>query len=209
MAALMAGDSTSRPPRTDRRWIRFYSGQECSWLPGHFCRAIACRWRTRRTEGSDRRSRRNDGWRGRIRSTRNSDQRHCSPLRSPILPTVSTSVARTGHHGQKRLSPSCWAPVLASPGACHSAVRLVLAAAGAALLLLAEFTLLLSGTWLQFASLALFCLTGMAHSSGPDSPARTPNGTCRRAVRRCASEQRRTWRRTGSGFFGAPSAAHD
>ncbi len=41
-----------------------------------------------------------------------------------------------------------------------------LGAAGAALLLLTEFALLLSGTWLQFASLGLFCLTGMAIIQG-------------------------------------------
>jgi hypothetical protein len=41
-----------------------------------------------------------------------------------------------------------------------------LGAAGAALMLGAEFMLLLSGTWLHFAGLALFCLTGMAILQG-------------------------------------------
>jgi serine/threonine-protein kinase len=165
MAALTAGDSTSRLPRTDRRWIRFYSGQEASGF-----RVISAEQLLAGGNLSILKDQ--------IAVVGTTTGGLAAPVHTQLGPAALLATEIANLADSQYINRPEWAPwaealiALLLGAAAGFSGRLslsraaVTAAAGAALLLVTEFTLLLSGTWLQFASLALFCLTGMAILQG-------------------------------------------
>lgn len=165
MAAWTAGDSTSRLPHTDRRWIRFYGGQEASGF-----RVISAEQLLAGGELTVLKDQ--------IAVVGATTGGLVAPVHTQLGPAAILATEIANLADSQYINCPEWAPwaealiALLLGAAAGFAGRLplsraaVMAAASATLLLVAEFTLLLSGTWLQFASLALFCLTGMAILQG-------------------------------------------
>ena len=165
MAALTAGDSAERVPHENGQWIRFYKGRESAGF-----RVISAEQLLAGTES------------GAIKDqiavvgTVTGDMAASITAQlgpAAILATDVANLVDSQHFNRPGWAPWAEAALALLLGVCAGlAGRLplsraaMLATAGAALLLLAEFALLLTGNWLQLASLALFCLTGMAILQG-------------------------------------------
>ena len=164
-ATIVAGDSASSLPVANGRWMRLYDGRESAGF--HVISAEQLLAGGEHSEIRDQIA---------ILGAATSDI--AAPLNAQLGPAsvLATEVANLAN-GQFISRPD-WAPWAEAMlalllGVCAGlAGRLplgqgaLLATAGAVALLVAEFTLLLAGTWLQFAGLALFCLTAMAVLQG-------------------------------------------
>ena len=161
MAALMAGDSVSQTSRSKGHWIRFYSGLESAGF-----RVIPAE---QLLAGGDL-----PAIRDQIVVVGAATGGMATSVNAESGPAAVLATEVANFSNDQYISRPGWAPwaeaalALLLGVSAGLAGRLplgraaTLAIAGAAVLLLAEFTLLLTGTWLQFAGLALFCLTGMA-----------------------------------------------
>ena len=179
MAAFMTGDSASRAQPGSQRWIHFYKGRESAGF-----RVISAEQLLAGTELGAIKDR--IAVVGAVRGD------VAVPVNAQLGPAAVLATEVANLADGKHFNRPGWAPwaeavlaLLLGVGA-GLAGRLplsraaMLATGGAASLLLAEFVMLLTGTWLQFASLALFCLTGMAILQGltqlPGRRLRLPGG---------------------------------
>ncbi len=165
MAAFMAGDSATGAPPDNGRLIRYYKGGEAAGF-----RVISAE---QVLAGAELTAIKDQiavvgAATGNIAASVNVQ---LGP--AAILATEVANLTDGEHITRPGWAPWAEAALALLIGACagllgrlslsHAAM---LATASAASLLLAEFAFLLAGTWLQFAGLALFCLTGMAILQG-------------------------------------------
>jgi serine/threonine-protein kinase len=165
MAAFMAGDSVSRTTRTNRRWIRFYSGRESAGF-----RVIPAEQLLAGGEFP--------AIKDQIVVVGAATGGMATSVNAQLGPAAVLATEVANFADDQYLSRPDWAPWAEAAlalllGVCAGLTgslplgrAAILATVGAALLLVAEFTLLLTGTWLQLAGIALFCLTGMAILQG-------------------------------------------
>jgi eukaryotic-like serine/threonine-protein kinase len=166
LATSLVGTMTSqKPPPTDHRWIRFYSGHESAGF-----RVIAAEQMLAASDLSQLKDQ--------IVVIGPATGSLAVSVGGQLGPAALLATEVANFANREYISRPAWAAsaevaiaLLLGIGA-GLAGRLplsraaALGAAGAALMLGAEYVLLLSGTWLHFAGLALFCLTGMAILQG-------------------------------------------
>jgi serine/threonine-protein kinase len=166
LATFLAGNVASQDPASpDRQWLRFYSGRESAGFRVIAAEQLLAGGKLNQLEDQ-------------IVVIGPGTGSIAAPVGSQLGPAalLATEVANLASSEYiTRPGWAAWAEVaialLLGMGA-GLAGRLplgraaALGAAGAALMLGAEFILLLNGTWLHFAGLALFCLTGMAILQG-------------------------------------------
>lgn len=165
LAARYAGDTASPPPSADNRWIRFHGGQDAAGFQVITAEQLLAGGEIALLKDQI----------VVIGATKGnlavSVGRQFGP--ATLLATEIANLAEGAYIS--RPAWAAWAEVLIAlllgmtagiAGRLPLGRAAIVGAAGAALLLGAEFTLLLGGVWLHFAGLALFCLTGMAILQG-------------------------------------------
>lgn len=165
IAAFMAGDPAVRAPPENGRLIRYYKGREAAGF-----RVISAEQLLAGNELS--------AVKDQIAVVGAATGNMAASVNTQLGPAAILATELANLNDGQHISRPGWAPWVEALlalliGACagltgrlslsHAAM---LATASAAVLLLAEFATLLAGTWLQFAGLALFCLTGMAILQG-------------------------------------------